>query len=718
MSDSENDEDLKKAIALSLGEALSPVPIREKNVVDLTTSPTAMSGSKKDEDLKKAIALSEAPPTMFDSESDEDLKRAIALSSGETLSPAPIQEKKVVDLTNSDEDDDNDDLDAPVATHFKFPQTNSVLNTCTDAEPSTSSQISSQPDNTLFNGLTRKRMEEERLARIQQRSKEPDATSKKRKASVSSPTTSLNDRRHPKVSRSEAISHQMTVKGRKVESTTRNPTDKGLDNALDQSSSLTEPNSETDIETSIIPEKLSKRPISDGDISGTGIQFPLGVVKKTWAQGFPREEDIKIEEVLQSSTLEHAILGAFQIDSDWIRSKIQPSTKVIWVLQAKTEAEKMNFRSLAPETYRFCFPPMEGNVNIMHSKLQILAHPTHLRLVIPSANLTPYDWGESGGILENVVFLIDLPRLPNGERASDDQLTPFAQDLLYYLHAMTLAPRTIESLRRFDFSKTKDLAFVHSIGGSHFGTELQRTGYPGLGSCVRSLGLHTDQPLEIEYVTASMGNLDDRFLRTMYLAAQGDNGFKEYKWRTEKPARSKMETVMETQLSEEIGRRFRVYFPSEQTVKESKGGTNAAGTICFRSKWYNASAFPRELMRDYQSRRKGLLMHNKMLFVRSQKSQKSPQPIAWAYVGSANLSESAWGRMVKDRVTKEPKLNCSNWECGVLFSVPLTDLNAPAAVPKSGMPTMEAFDGSIPVPMVFPGIVYGSKRPWYYSEYP
>lgn len=47
-------------------------------------------------------------------------------------------------------------------------------------------------------------------------------------------------------------------------------------------------------------------------------------------------------------------------------------------------------------------------------------------------------------------------------------------------------------------------------------------------------------------------------------------------------------------------------------------------------------------MRDCQSRREGLLMHNKMLFVRSQKSQKSPQPIAWAYVGSANLSESAW----------------------------------------------------------------------------
>lgn len=45
---------------------------------------------------------------------------------------------------------------------------------------------------------------------------------------------------------------------------------------------------------------------------------------------------------------------------------------------------------------------MAGNVNCMHSKLQLLFHPTHLRIVVPSANLVPYDWGEGGGIMENV----------------------------------------------------------------------------------------------------------------------------------------------------------------------------------------------------------------------------------------------------------------------------------------------------------------------------
>jgi len=44
---------------------------------------------------------------------------------------------------------------------------------------------------------------------------------------------------------------------------------------------------------------------------------------------------------------------------------------------------------------------MEGQINLMHSKLQLLAHPSHLRVAVPTANLVPYDWGETG-VMENV----------------------------------------------------------------------------------------------------------------------------------------------------------------------------------------------------------------------------------------------------------------------------------------------------------------------------
>ena len=45
-------------------------------------------------------------------------------------------------------------------------------------------------------------------------------------------------------------------------------------------------------------------------------------------------------------------------------------------------------------------------------------------------------------------------------------------------------------------------------------------------------------------------------------------------------------------------------------------------------------------MRDCKSRREGVLMHSKMMFV--QLANEAHRGVAWAYVGSANLSESAW----------------------------------------------------------------------------
>ncbi|RAL62291.1 hypothetical protein DID88_004858 [Monilinia fructigena] len=77
---------------------------------------------------------------MSDSETDEDLKRAIALSL-QTPSPVPSHGKNFIDLTISDnENDDNDDLDAPVTTHFKFSQAQHVPNTSMGIEVGTSSQ--------------------------------------------------------------------------------------------------------------------------------------------------------------------------------------------------------------------------------------------------------------------------------------------------------------------------------------------------------------------------------------------------------------------------------------------------------------------------------------------------------------------------------------------------------------------------------------------------
>lgn len=60
--------------------------------------------------------------------------------------------------------------------------------------------------------------------------------------------------------------------------------------------------------------------------------------------------------MLQKGDLELAVLSAFQVEPEWVISKLDPSTKVVWILQAKTEWERKNFESEAPSNYKFCFP--------------------------------------------------------------------------------------------------------------------------------------------------------------------------------------------------------------------------------------------------------------------------------------------------------------------------------------------------------------------------
>ena len=113
---------------------------------------------------------------------------------------------------------------------------------------------------------------------------------------------------------------------------------------------------------------------------------------------------------------------------------------------------------------------------------------------------------------------------------------------------------------------------------------------------------------------------------------------------------------------------FRVYFPSRETVLRSRGGIDVsrlytsrcsspprhrgglilmtnfqgAGTICFSSRNWDSPTFPsHDIFRDSENVRHGLLIHSKVMFVRRHASAPD-SPIGWAYIGSANLSESAW----------------------------------------------------------------------------
>jgi hypothetical protein len=62
-----------------------------------------------------------------------------------------------------------------------------------------------------------------------------------------------------------------------------------------------------------------------------------------------------------------------------------------------------------------------------------------------------------------MVFLIDLPRLEDPAVHPPQTPTGFYTELVYFLQATGVGEKMVASLSNYDFSKTSDIAFVHTM---------------------------------------------------------------------------------------------------------------------------------------------------------------------------------------------------------------------------------------------------------------
>jgi hypothetical protein len=350
----------------------------------------------EDEDLKRAIALSLetcAAPSVHDTaidapnrpdygdEEDEDIKRAIALSLETAVNHATVDSKQGPGARPPASINHTETFSESCANRYSPLTTNGLLS------------------------LDRRKMEEERLARL----------AKKRSA------TDID----------EPIAKAMETAGKKMKTSHQ-------------------------AQNFVPVHSLPRTPT---------LQYPKGAIRKTWSAAHPRGDDIKIEEVLNADKAVLAVMSSFMWDLEWLFTKFNArTTKFLFVMAAGTESERQERTREAEAVGRgrigVCFPPLEGAGSKIHSKFMLLIYEDSMRLVITSANLTPYDWGETG-VLENMVFLIDLPRLDAPREK--EELTFFGQELLYFLGKSNLPEASLKSLLKFDFSATKNMAFVHSV---------------------------------------------------------------------------------------------------------------------------------------------------------------------------------------------------------------------------------------------------------------
>jgi hypothetical protein len=276
------DPALRRAIAESLRNDStsvhqSPSARTEREVVDLT-------GDSDDDELRP-LAVKSVEDVIIeetDDEHDEDLKKAIALSMQNVNSSSPQpQQSEEVDVSQN----------GPL--HFSHNKESSAPNSGTN----------------VFGllGIDRKKQEEERLAR---------AAKRKAEQSISPPPTRRETKALKPNTADRNVTQSLSAATRDLSSTQRSSSHTGQ---------------------AVTPKET---PAKVTPSSNPSVQFPKGVVKKTWVLGCPRKgDDIKIEEVFQRSDLELAILSAFQWDMEWLFSKLDTArTRFLLVMQAKEES--------------------------------------------------------------------------------------------------------------------------------------------------------------------------------------------------------------------------------------------------------------------------------------------------------------------------------------------------------------------------------------------
>lgn len=62
-----------------------------------------------------------------------------------------------------------------------------------------------------------------------------------------------------------------------------------------------------------------------------------------------------------------------------------------------------------------------------------------------------------------MVFIIDLPLIADPDRRASHVLTPFGEELIFFLTSQGLEQSLVKSLTKYDFTETSRYGFVHTM---------------------------------------------------------------------------------------------------------------------------------------------------------------------------------------------------------------------------------------------------------------
>ncbi|KAI9143771.1 hypothetical protein BKA69DRAFT_45662 [Paraphysoderma sedebokerense] len=253
----------------------------------------------------------------------------------------------------------------------------------------------------FLNAADRKRMEQERLARLGLDKTEPSDNQKRRREDSGS-SSAQDSLKKPKVS--EVID---------------------LCSDSDDDIELAEPS----ISSRCVP---------------TNLKFREGLVGLTAAAFSDRTDRIKFKDLIDANHLRRALLSSFVWEDDWLFQHVPADIPICLVRTEPFSLEPV------PSNIKIVNPPMLQNRGCMHVKLLVLFFDEYVRIVITSANLIAIHWDNG---MENVIFVQDFPR-HDGPITSPIS-SQFQLHLIQFLTALTVPSQVMDRLKGFDFSQAQ-----------------------------------------------------------------------------------------------------------------------------------------------------------------------------------------------------------------------------------------------------------------------
>lgn len=256
---------------------------------------------------------------------------------------------------------------------------------------------------------------------------------------------------------------------------------------------------------------------------------------------------------------------------------------------------------------------------------------------------------------DNHWYIHDLPKRPSRESVIS---SPFEANLLEHLQALKVPVQFLESIKgMYDYSTVK-VHLVTSVPGISAGAKAEKHGLLRLRRVIKDLGVDLrrkkrDGALQLEVCAASIGNLSAKWLDGFYDCALGRKYLEVTEGHCDVPD-------------------LKLFYPTVSDVRRADDSARlAASNIgCHTRPWISAPDAIKRIFHHYKSKDAGRLFHQKLIVAYDPRdSAVAPY---YVYIGSANLSQSAWGALEPDKRGNEATcdlklIKTMNFECGVVI---------------------------------------------------